>query len=127
MKLRWISAVLALVALGAVAQNRSAAPPPITVEVVDGQVAVSGRGQRVGTRSSLTWQMATAGYRFTGSGIDFGSAQDQFSCGLVDGGQAVRCTKTGNATGRFAYSVLLVDAQGQAVQTPQPSIWIQGE
>jgi hypothetical protein len=127
MKLRWITAVLALVALGAFAQNRSSGPPPITVEVNDGQVAVSGRGQRVATRTTVTWQLQTAGYRFTGNGIDFGSAQDQFNCWLGDGSQTVRCTKTGSTTGRLPYTVLLVDAQGQPVQTPQPGIWIQGE
>jgi hypothetical protein len=120
---------LAAAAAAAFAQGRSG---PIAVQVNGGQVSVSS-SPALSTANSgpLVWQLATKGYRFTADSINFGDAQSYFSCDVVNGGQAVRCTKgDGAPSGRIPYSISVEpDSSGAAAQSvqrsPSPNFWIQ--
>lgn len=131
MKLKTIG--LALLVLGmplaATAQTLSRAmPAPIVVTVQDGSITVSD-GEFRATSTTTTWVIATAGYTFVGGGIDFGSAQSQFSCSTVNQGQGMRCSRSAGSTGRFSYTIKLVSQMaGQTLQSTDPSvIWVSND
>jgi hypothetical protein len=131
MKSHILVATLIAAALGANAQTGSRSmPSPITVTVSNGQVAVSSAGYRLPAGVvSITWQLATDGYRFTSDSIDFGSAQRYFSCATSNYGRTIRCTKGSDAPGgRMDYRVSVTDGQGATIDEPaQPNVWIQNE
>lgn len=135
MKFRWLAgpmlmaAVAAVATLGAVAQTRSMPTPPIGVRVVDGQISVSTEAMRLsGAQTSVAWEMKSAGYRFYNGSINFGDAQGQFNCSAFSGGAGMRCSRTSQDTGRYSYTITLVDENtGAVVDLPQPIIYIQNE
>lgn len=115
--------------LAATAQTLSRSmPAPIVVTVQDGSIAVSDSEFRASS-TATTWAIGTAGYTFIGGGIDFGSAQSQFSCSTVNQGQGMRCSRSAGSTGRFAYSVRLVSqTAGQTLQSTDPNvIWVNSD
>lgn len=119
----------ALAAAGAMAQTRSMPAPPIGVRVVDGQISVSTEAMRLGaSQSSVAWEMKSAGYRFHNGSINFGDAQGLFNCSAFSGGAGIRCSRTSQDTGRFSYTITLVDeSTGAVVDLPQPIIFIQND
>lgn len=132
MKFRWLAIptlVAAAVTMGAMAQTRSMPTPPIGVRVSDGQITVSTEAMRLGgAQTSVAWEMKSAGYRFHDDSINFGDAQGLFSCRAFSGGAGIRCSRTSQDTGRYSYTITLIDeSTGAVVELPQPSIYIQNE
>lgn len=121
--------VACMAAAGVMAQTRSMPTPPIGVRVVDGQISVSTEAMRLGgAQTSVAWEMKTAGYRFHDGSINFGGAQGLFNCSAFSGGAGIRCSRTSQDTGRYSYTITLVDeSTGAVVDLPQPIIYIQNE
>lgn len=119
----------AAAAAGAMAQTRSMPTPPIAVRVVDGQITVSTEAMRTGaSQTGISWEMKTLGYRFHDGSINFGSAQGLFNCSAFSGGAGMRCSKTAPDTGRYPYTITLIDeSTGAVVDLPQPVIFIQND
>lgn len=125
-----LAAVFAAVAAaGAMAQKRSMPPPPIAVSVVDGQISVSTEAMRTSpSQTAISWEMKTVGYRFHDGSINFGPAQGLFSCSAFSGGAGMRCSKKVPDTGRYPYTITLIDdSTGAVVDLPQPTIFIQND
>jgi hypothetical protein len=129
MNKRVLMAMALCSALGVLAQTGSRSMPvPIVVTVQRGNIAVSD-GQFRATSTVTSWSIATAGYVFAQDGIDFGNAQDQFSCSTTNGGLGMRCTRSAGSTGRFPYTIRLVNqTAGQTVESTDPTIvWVNSD
>ena len=129
MKTHILAAALIAAALGAQAQTGSrSVPAAITVTVSGGQIALSSAGYRLPAgAATITWQLASDGYRFNSNSIDFGDAQGYFSCATSNYGRSIRCTKSADApAGRVDYRVSVTDGQGATIdEHVQPNVWIQ--
>lgn len=117
-------------AAGALAQtgSRSAPAPAIDISVASDAIQVSQTGVRTSSGTvTLTWQLRTEGYRFTSASIDFGDAQGYFSCGTLNYGQTVRCTKSDKApSGQLPYRIRLSDGTAM-LDMPQPNVFIMND
>lgn len=127
----WMAALLLGLACAAGAQDRQTKSPPqptIYVDVADGKISVSPSGMKTpaGT-TAITWWLRTAGYRFPSSGgVSFGDAGSYFSCGLLNDGQGVRCTKSDQApSGEIPYTLRV--QSGSEIVGSDPGIFIQNE
>ena len=129
MKTHILAVALIAAASGAHAQTGSRSmPSPIIVTISDGQISLSSAGLRLPTgASTITWQLASDGYRFNSNSIDFGDAQGYFSCATSNYGRSIRCTKSADAPGgRLQYRVSVTDGQGATIdEQVQPNVWIQ--
>lgn len=125
--------LLALLLLGAhlaaPAQTTRSMAPPIVVQVVDGRLLLSDPGYQLGAAQTVTtWQIITPGWRFASGSIRFADAGAPFSCAPYAEGEAMRCSTTGSAPGRYAYSIALASEQtGRVEMLPQPNGWIQND
>ncbi len=114
----------AALALPAHAQSRGASAS-VTVSVVDGAVRVSASPVAVPSGvSTITWQMATTGWRFAAGSIDFGSAAGSFNCRVFNEGAAISCNRSSTAPkGELPY-VIRLSKDGAMVVPPQPTVYI---
>lgn len=119
-------AALALTAavLPAQAQSRGASAN-VSVRVVDGQVQVSTDNAVLASGvATITWQMATEGWRFGPGSINFGDAAGYFSCRVFNDGAAISCNRSASAPkGQVAYTIRLSNG-GAMTQPPQPYVYI---
>jgi hypothetical protein len=125
MKHTLLAALLLGAHLAAPAQSTRSLAPPIVVEVVDGALRISAEGYTLsGSQTVVTWQIGTAGWRFSSSSIRFSDGSAPFSCSTFAEGQAIRCVSNGGSRGRYDYSIALRGADGQLTAMPQPNIYI---
>ncbi len=128
MKHTLLAALLLGAHLMAPAQSTRSMAPPIVVEVVDGALRLSAEGYTLsGSQTVVVWQIGTEGWRFAASSIRFSDGNAPFSCSAFADGAAMRCVSSGEAKGRFAYSIALRGEDGRLVALPQPYGWIQND
>ncbi len=119
-----LALALAAAALLAQAQTRGSSAT-VRVSVEGGAVRVSTETLALPAGvSSITWQMATPGWRFAAGSIDFGDAAGAFSCRVFGDGAAIACNRSSSAPpGALPYRIRLSNG-GPLVLLPQPNVYI---
>ncbi len=117
--------LVAAAALAPVQAQTRGASATVRVSVVNGAVQVSTEGVTLPAGvTTITWQMATPGWKFVNGSIDFGDAARWFSCRVFVEGAAISCNRSLSAPpGQLPYRIRLSNG-GALTFPPQPFVYI---